>query len=370
MHSRIGTAMGLAALIVGVASFAADPATTGPAAWQLGPFTRPAGRPVISPDRSVRFDCPMRQKPVAWESTHTFNPSAAVCDGKICLLYRAEDDSGANSIGMHTSRLGLARSDDGIHFERLATPVLYPDNDDQKANEWDGGCEDPRLIAVGDGRFVVTYTQWNHKSTHLAVATSTDLVHWKKHGPMFAGTKYANLSCKSGAIVGKVVDGQLVATKINGSYWMYWGEGDIHLATSDDLIHWKPRESADGKLFVALNHRKGKFDSALAEAGPPAVLTERGIVVLYNGKNGGKDGDQTLGAGAYSGGQALFDGADPTKLLERSETPFFKPELPIEKSGQYAAGTTFIEGLVRFKGEWFLYYGCADSYVGMAVWKP
>jgi predicted GH43/DUF377 family glycosyl hydrolase len=33
-------------------------------------------------------------------------------------------------------------------------------------------------------------------------------------------------------------------------------------------------------------------------------------------------------------------------------------------------GTVFIEGLVLFKGKWFLYYGCADSKVGVAVYDP
>ncbi len=47
-----------------------------------------------------------------------------------------------------------------------------------------------------------------------------------------------------------------------------------------------------------------------------------------------------------------------------------KPELPFEKSGQYAAGTTFAEGLVWFHDRWFLYYGCADSMVGVAIVRP
>ena len=41
-----------------------------------------------------------------------------------------------------------------------------------------------------------------------------------------------------------------------------------------------------------------------------------------------------------------------------------------EKSGQYKDGTVFIEGLVFFKGKWFLYYGCADSLVGVAIFDP
>jgi lysophospholipase L1-like esterase len=44
-----------------------------------------------------------------------------------------------------------------------------------------------------------------------------------------------------------------------------------------------------------------------------------------------------------------------------------KAELPYEKTGQYAAGTTFAEGLVFFHGKWFLYYGCADSLVAVAT---
>jgi predicted GH43/DUF377 family glycosyl hydrolase len=58
------------------------------------------------------------------------------------------------------------------------------------------------------------------------------------------------------------------------------------------------------------------------------------------------------------------------KLLDRTDHPFLKPELPFEKSGQYVDGTTFVEGLVFFESNWYLYYGTADSMVGVVVWKP
>ena len=114
--------------------------------------------------------------------------------------------------------------------------------------------------------------------------------------------------------------------------------------------------------------RANHFDSGLAECGPPALLTGGGIVLLYNGKNadGGK-GDPALRPGVYAGGQALFDAKDPAHLLARPEQPFFQPELPWEITGQYGAGTTFIEGLTLFHKQWFLYYGCADSNVGVAM---
>ena len=108
-----------------------------------------------------------------WEALHTFNPAAIVRDGKVYVLYRAEDDSGTMQIGMHTSRLGLAESEDGIHFTRTGEPVFYPAEDDQKAREWPGGVEDPRIVEREDGTYVLTYTQWNRETYSVGIATST-----------------------------------------------------------------------------------------------------------------------------------------------------------------------------------------------------
>ena len=92
--------------------------------------------------------------------------------------------------------------------------------------------------------------------------------------------------------------------------------------------------------------------------------------MLYNAKNATAHGDPALQPGAYSAGQALFDANDPTHLLSRTDKPFYQPEAAFEHTGQYASGTTFIEGLVYFQAKWFLYYGCADSLVATAVWEP
>jgi len=142
---------------------------------------------VITPNPASVFDDPITKAPVHWEALHTFNPAAVVRDDKVYVLYRAEDDSGTMQIGMHTSRLGLAESDDGIHFTRHAEPVFYPANDDQKDREWPGGVEDPRIVESEDGTYVLTYTQWNRQTYTIGLATSKDLVTWVKHGPIFAG---------------------------------------------------------------------------------------------------------------------------------------------------------------------------------------
>ena len=339
--------------------------------WVIGPFARPAsGNPVVTPNAASTFQDPIAKAPVQWEALHAFNPAAIVRHGKIYVLYRAEDNSGAMEIGGHTSRLGIAESDDGVHFKRSAEPVFYPAEDDQKAREWPGGVEDPRIVERDDGTYVLTYTQWNRKTYSVGIASSRDLKHWTKHGPAFlaaSGGKYANLMYKSAGIVTQLKDGRLLAAKIAGRYWMYWGEGSIRLATSDDAIHWTPLEDTHGNPVELLRPRPGHFDSTFPETGPPPILTSAGIVMLYNGKNATEGGDPSMGPSAYAAGEALFEASNPAHLLEQTDKPVLKPELPYEKTGQYAAGTTFAEGLVFFHGKWFLYYGCADSLVAVAT---
>jgi len=341
--------------------------------WAFGGFVRVAGvNPIISPDKAARFNDPVSKKPVAWEANDTFNPAAALKNGKIVVLYRAEDLYGTG-IGFRTSREGYAESSDGVHFKRRPEPVLYPDNDLAKKFEWPGGCEDPRVAVTPNGTYVVFYTEWNRDVPRLGAATSRDLIHWKKYGPIFREAyngKFFNMATKSASIVTKVINGKQVIAKIKGKYWMYWGEANVYAATSTDLVNWKPLINADSILKILFSPRKGYFDSQLTECGPPSVMTGKGIVLLYNGKNDASFGDKNYTAGAYCGGQALFSLADPTKLISRLDKPYFVPEEPFEKSGQYPAGTVFTEGLVYFHAKWFLYYGCADSRVAVAIYKP
>ncbi len=336
--------------------------------WTVGPFHRPVMKPVMTPNPDAQFHDPVSQQTVHWEAQHTFNPAAVVEGDKIAVLYRAEDDSGRKAIGGHTSRLGLAESSDGVHFTQLPKPVFYPARDAQQDREWPGGVEDPRLVETEDGTYVLTYTQWNRKSYTVGIATSKDLRHWTKYGPAFAdagGGKYKNLNYKSAGILTKVKAGRLVAARLHGEYWMYWGEVEVRLATSPDLIHWSPVEDASGNPKVLLKARPGMFDSGFPEVGAPPVLLPKGIVVFYNGKNAATGGDSSIDPDAYSAGQALFSARDPSHLIARVDHPYLKPELPFEKSGQYAAGTVFTEGLVLRDRKWWMYYGTADSFVGV-----
>jgi len=342
--------------------------------WAFGGFVRPVSvNPIISPKTDAKFLDPMSGKQVGWEAFYTFNPAAAVKNGKVVVLYRSEDMTG-DSIGTRTSRIGYAESADGLSFKRKTTPVVYPGNDSQKEFEWPGGCEDPRVAVTENGTYVMFYTQWNRKVPRLGVATSKDLVTWVKHGPIFRkfyNGRFANEPNKSASIITKLKGEKQVIAKINGKYWLYWGEQHVFAATSTNLVDWKPLVDDKGELKWLISPRKDHFDSDLTECGPPALMTSKGIILFYNGKNHpGDGGDKRFNGNSYCAGQVLFSLKDPTKAIARLDVPFLRPMEPFEKSGQYVNGTVFIEGMAYVHRKWFLYYGCADSRVGVAIYDP
>ena len=359
--------------------------------WMLAPFEKQHDlNPIMEPDSTTEFLCPVTGEKVKWEAKDVFNPAAVVKAGKVYVLYRAEDKVGTYA---GTSRIGIAVSDDGIHFKRHPQPVLYPDNDEMKAIEWEGGCEDPRIVEGENGAYYMYYTAFNGEIARLCVATSNDLYHWKKHGMVFGKVNNGALKnywSKSGSVVTKLIDNRLQAVKINGKYWMYFGESDIFIATSENLIDWTPMEREEQMIKklkylgnskydvilpetriafkTAITIRQGRFDAQLVEPGPPALLTDKGILFIYNGVNNQSYGDPTLPQTAYCGGQVLFDTNDPSCVIARCQKSFLIPDSDKEKIGQ-TNNVNFLESLIYFQGKWIMYYGMADSFVGMAICK-
>lgn len=356
-------------------------------AWALGPFSKPVR--VLEARAEVSFTCPLSGRPIRWAEKDAFNPGAVVHNGQVCLLVRAEDKVGRYA---GTSRIGLATSSDGYNFTLGPEPVLAPGDDRWQAWEWPGGIEDPRVVEAPGGGYVCAYTAFDGKVGCLFVATSPDLRHWTKHGPAFAGSPYVRRPTKAGSIVTEIRDGRLVAARINGHYWMYWGEGMIFAATSDDLIRWTPLEAesspdryltwdpaANGPmghwildrvpgpqgLHPIAGPRRHRFDSLLTEPGPPAVLTNQGIVLIYNGTNHYEGGVADAPPFAYQPGQILLDANDPTAVIGRLQQPFLRID-PAEAEGQ-VGNVCFAQGLVLFEDRWWLYAGLADSRLGVSV---
>jgi len=292
----------------------------------FGAWRRVSETPIISPQGD------------GWESAGTFNPSVIFRDGKIVMLYRAQDKGG-------TSRLGYADSADGVHFTRRSEPVFSPEKDYEK----DGGVEDPRLVRFGD-TYYLTYTGYNKKDAQLCLATSKDLIHWERRGvilPAYKGRWNVRWT-KSGAIVPE---------KIAGKYWMYFlgtmpdNNDQVGLATSTDLLHWT--EATDAPVLPV---RPGKFDSRVAEPGPAPIVTPKGIVLIYNGA------DDKL---VYRTGVAVFERNAPGKVISRTDAGLFAPEKEWEKVGQ-VPNVVFVEGMLRQEKRYLFYYGGADKYIGVA----
>lgn len=344
----------------------------------LIPFTKNLQvNPVLNPRGTSEFYCPVRQNLVRWEEKDVFNPASVVKDDTLFLLYRAEDIIGKYN---GTSRIGLAYSLDGYHFIRQDKPVLFPAEDKYVEYEWEGGCEDPRVVEDKNGTYYMTYTAYDGDKARLFIATSEDLRNWTKYGSVFqkAGNEYVNMWSKSGSVVCREENGKLIATKINGEYWMYWGESNIYMATSKNLIDWTPLLEKDPdkqqidtmrnytKSFqILFSTRNGKFDSELVEPGPPAIMTKQGILFIYNSKNSPSKGDKNLTAGTYAAGQIITDKNDPAKVLYRMDKWFITPDQPFEITGQ-VNNVCFVEGLAFFKNKWLLYYGTADSKIAVA----
>ena len=296
----------------------------------FGAWRRLSEVPVIAP------------RGTGWEAAGTFNPAVlvekSVGGNKIVMLYRAQDKRG-------TSRLGYAESTDGVHFTRRDEPVLSPSAEYEK----DGGVEDPRLVQFGD-TYYLTYTAYNKKDAQLCLATSSDLIHWDRKGVIIPANK-GNWNVKW------TKSGAIVPEKINGKYWMFFlgtsadNKDQGGLAYSTDLLHW-----TEGTKTPVLPVRPGHFDSRVAEPGPAPLLTPQGIVLIYNGA------DDKL---VYRTGIAIFDRADPRELLWRSAEPVFAPEKEWERVGQ-VPNVVFVEGMVEQGDRYLIYYGGADTYVGVA----
>lgn len=341
---------------------ACEPAVKETQSWQLLGFEKADElNPVLLPDTTTRFFDPIRQDSVKWEGKDVFNPASLVRNDTLFLLYRAEDFVGKFN---GTSRIGLAWSLDGLNLTRLPEPIFYPENDSIKYLEWEGGSEDPRIVENGRGTYFMTYTAYDGDKARLLIASSDDLKTWTKYGSVFTQEKDINAWSKSGAIVSRLDGSRMVATKINGKYWMYFGDTDLFIASSSDLIKWEPVRDGQGNWKKVLSPRAGMFDSDLVEPGPPAILTDDGILLIYNSRN--MQEDYELPKGTYAAGQALFASHNPVELIDRSDSYFFHPTEPYEMTGQ-VNNVCFVEGLSFYKGKWFLYYGTADSKIAVAV---
>lgn len=272
-------------------------------------FTRSKLNPILTPNSAN-----------LWEAKKLYNPGAIFHNGKYHLFYRAVGN-GEN----WKSSIGYAISGNGENFERYSEPLITGSDDYEKR-----GLEDPRITKIND-TFYMVYASYDGITPRLCMATSNDLKEWIKHGPVFSDWMFNN----AGGIRTKFDEngipfnkprltewsksGGMFSEKINGKFWMIFGEFRMWFATSDDGIKWT------GDQTPFLFPRDGNyFDNTFVEMGPSPIKTEKGWLVLYHGIN-----DKHC----YRIGFLLLDIKNPRKIIFRSDTPIFEPTKDYEMSG-------------------------------------
>jgi len=286
---------------------------------------RVSEQPVLAP-RTENF----------WEKAAVFNCAAIYDGGLVHMVYRATDITSNGSQGRYINSFGYAVSEDGVHFTRRDEPVMV-NNIPQEAR----GPEDPRIVKIDDV-FHMMYTGYGGRfpgDYRISLATSTDLLHWERHGVML---DEANK------------DASLFPEKIGGRYVMFHRRPpNIWLAYSDDLKTWTDHQCVMESLPDSW------WENEKIGIGGPPMKTDEGWLLIYHGVSKEKQ---------YSLGIALLDLEDPTKVLKRQAEPILVPELDWEVNG-FVPNVVFSCGQVVMGDELLVYYGGADTAIGVAKIK-
>ncbi|MGD0284248.1 MAG: hypothetical protein ABSB12_01445 [Candidatus Saccharimonadales bacterium] len=255
---------------------------------------RYAHNPIISPDPDNRLYC-----------KKVYNCTIAKHEGEYFMFVRGVGDD-------WISRIFLAKSRDGLSFKINPKPVIAPEHDWERC-----GCEDPRITYLS-GKYWLTYTAYDGTTARSAMASSRNLYDWEKHNLMFPKLEHPqreNLPTdwsKSAAIFPE---------KINGQYFLLFGDDHIWSATTNDILDWHFNP------MPVISAREGFFDAAFVEMGPSPIKTEKGWLVLYHGI------DQFSDNRTYCLGAALLSIDNPLKVIWRCSKPLLEPRESYETSG-------------------------------------
>lgn len=282
----------------------------------------------------------------AWESKMVFNPAAIYDeDGVTHLIYRA---MGADD----TSVFGYARSKDGIHIdERFPEPIYVPREDfEQKYHPGNSGCEDARISRIGD-TYYMCYTAFDGNNPPRVALTEISVRDF--HTRRFDRWSTPVLISPPG-IDDK--DASLFPEKINEHYVF------LHrIQPSIDLNYVESLEHLGDDHFLIRNPimlpRIGMWDDLKIGLSSSPIKTKHGWLLLYHGVSSIDH--------AYRVGAALLDLKHPEKVIGRTQSPIFEPEMPYEKEG-IVPNVVFPCGSVIIGKKLIIYYGGADTVIGVA----
>ena len=301
-------------------------------------LNRFSGNPIIKPDPKL-----------AWQSRAVFNPTALYEYGRVHLAYRAMSED-------NTSVIGYASSGDGYNFEDRPNEPLYTPREPFEAKFVPGGnsgCEDPRLTRIGDTIYML-YTAFNGRSEPRVALTYIKVDDflarcWNWSRPILISPP--NVPDKDAAIFPK---------KIKGKYAFLHRLGvSIWLDYVDDL------QFGDNKWLkgnVIMSPKDELPDTEKIGISGPPIETKEGWLLLYHCVS------RKTQPMTYYVAAALLDLKDPSIILARRKVPILQPETPYELYGQ-VNNVVFPCGAVVIGEDLFVYYGGADSVIGVATMK-
>lgn len=259
------------------------------------------------------------------------DPDLTIADGRV-FFYRNE------FYLTSMSHLRLARSRDLRQWTVDAAPAIWP------TTAWEEfGCEDARITAMDDGRFIITYTAVGRSGVGVMLAETRDFVKFDKRGLAFPTFN------KDVCVFDRPVRGRYVCRHRPGP--TEWNRACIWTAWSPDLLHW-------GDHTVLLAPAPGTWQGQRVGAGAPPIRTGRGWLEIYHAAD--VDGRYALGA-------MLSDLEHPERMIRRSRRPVLEPQAEYERAGVYGQ-CVFSNGLlVEPDGRLVVFYGAADTICAAAV---
>ncbi|QQS16172.1 MAG: hypothetical protein IPK84_02355 [Candidatus Moraniibacteriota bacterium] len=296
-------------------------------------FERAPKNPVLSPVSEH-----------AWEAKGVFNPGVIRDGGRTHIMYRALSNG-------DTSVFGYASSRDGLTIdERSSEPAYVPREPfEMRAGGGYSGCEDPRLTRIDDTIFMFYTAVDGANAPRVAITSLGRKEFLAKQWHRWTLPKLISPP----GIDDK--DACVFPEKIRGKYVV------LHrIQPSIDINFFDDLEFSGGSMLSQspfILPRQGMWDDQKIGLNTVPIRTDRGWLLLYHGVS--SEGS------VYRLGAALLDIDHPERVLARSDSPLFEPEMEYEKVG-IVPNVVFPCGATLHAGKIFIYYGGADRVVGVA----
>jgi predicted GH43/DUF377 family glycosyl hydrolase len=308
-------------------------------------------------------------------------------DGEVYLLPRLVAAGNYSRIGL--ARVLRDRRGDPRGVERLGI-ALEPEEPYERNSQTGGGVEDPRVTYVAPlGAYVMTYTAYGEAGPRIAIAVSRDLVRWERRGLVgfiaHHGLDLGALDNKDALLFPEPVtapDGRPALALIHrpdlrlrrpdGIRMLYPLPG-VHERRPSMWLSYAPLDEVTpgGPLVFGQHHLlagpEQPWEQLKVGGGTPPLRLGDAWLVLYHGVAGRiVEGQDQQRAVRYSAGLLLLDGQDPRRIRYRSAESILAPETAAERLG-VVPRVVFPTGLdARPDGTLEIYYGMADSRIGVA----